>query len=123
MNSIDHEGNTYSMVYSDAYMGMFTYQAMLYGEYFWETLLIPVCFFFQGQDYSYRYFDGVLNPLLIRNMATSDEYLNRYMKSYGSIYYINRHTLKNAGIRLLFLVGRGYSLDRIYEDDPSSEWM
>jgi hypothetical protein len=38
MNSINHEGNTYSMVYGDAYMGMFKYRAMLYGENFWETL-------------------------------------------------------------------------------------
>ena len=50
-------------------------------------------------------------------------YLNRYMKSYNAIFYINRHTQKNAGIRLLFLAGRGYYLDRIFEDDPSSEWM
>jgi hypothetical protein len=104
MNSIAHEGNTYSIVYGDAYMGMFMYRVLLYGENFWETLLISVRFFFQGQDYSHRYFDGVLNPLLIRNMETRDEYLNRYMKSYGAICYINRHTLKNAGIRLLFSI-------------------
>jgi hypothetical protein len=30
------------MVYDDAYMGMFNYRAILYGENFWETLLIPV---------------------------------------------------------------------------------
>ena len=53
------------MVSGGADMGMFKYRAMLYGESFWETLLIPVRFFFQGQDYSDRYFDGVLNPVLI----------------------------------------------------------
>ena len=102
------------MVYGDSYMGMFTYRAMPYRENFWETLLIPVHFLFRGQDYSHRYFDGVLNPLLIRNMETRDEYLNRYMKSYNAIFYINRDTQKNARIRLLFLVGRGYYLDRIF---------
>jgi len=38
---------------------------MLFGENFWETLLIPIRIFFQGQDNSSRYFDGVLNPVLI----------------------------------------------------------
>jgi hypothetical protein len=38
---------------------------IMYGESFWETLLIPIRFFFQGQDSSDRYFDGVLNPILI----------------------------------------------------------
>jgi len=37
----------------------------LYGESFWETLLIPLRMFFQGEDNSYRYFQGVLNPILI----------------------------------------------------------
>jgi hypothetical protein len=36
-----------------------------------------------------------------------DEYLNRSMKSYGAICYINRHTPKNAGIKLLFLDSLG----------------
>lgn len=223
--SIANEANTYSMVSGDTYMGMFKYRAMLYGENFWETLLIPVRFFFQGQDYSDRYFDGALNPVLIimvpfafmnksfqkdkiffvlfaiffilmaffldqlriryilpaipflsiltvmgimnilnwsagktkplryfyagalllflvilggkniiylnnyfqnlqpikfiRHMETRDEYLNRHTKSYAAIRYINIHTPKNARIRLVFLAGRGYYLDRIYEDDPS----
>jgi hypothetical protein len=224
-DSIAHEGNIYSVVSGGADMGMFKYRAMQYGENFWETLLIPVRFFFQGQDYSDRYFDGVLNPVLIImvpfafmnksfqkdkiffvifsiffiftaffldelriryilpfipllsilavmgimniftwsagktrplrylyagaillslfilgaknviylnnyfqslqpvrficNMETRDEYLNRHTKSYDAIRYINRHTPKNARIRLFFLAGRGYYLDRIYEDDPS----
>jgi len=53
------------MVSGDAYMGMFRRRAMLYGENFWEILIIPLRFFFQGRDYSDQYFDGVLNPLLI----------------------------------------------------------
>ncbi len=59
------DGNVRSLVSGDAYMGMFRLRDVLYGENFWETLLIPVRFFFQGQDYSGRYFDGVLNPILI----------------------------------------------------------
>ena len=37
----------------------------LYGESLLATLLVPVRFFFQGQDFSARYFDGVLNPFLL----------------------------------------------------------
>ena len=65
LTGIASDGSTRSMVSGDAYMGMFRLREMLYGESFWETLLIPLRFFFQGQDDSGRYFDGVLNPLLI----------------------------------------------------------
>ena len=37
----------------------------MYGESFWETLMIPIRMFFQGKDNSYQYFQGVLNPILI----------------------------------------------------------
>jgi hypothetical protein len=46
-------------------IGLFQKRELMYGESFWETLLIPVRMFFQGQDHSDRYFDGVLNPILI----------------------------------------------------------
>jgi hypothetical protein len=65
INSVAPDGSARSIVSGDVYMGMFRLREMLYGEGFWETLLIPVRFFFQGQDYSGRYFDGVLNPILI----------------------------------------------------------
>jgi hypothetical protein len=38
---------------------------VMYGESFWETLLIPLRMFFQGEDNSYQYFQGSLNPILI----------------------------------------------------------
>jgi hypothetical protein len=38
---------------------------VMYGESFWETLLIPLRMFFQGQDNSYQYFQGSLNPILL----------------------------------------------------------
>jgi len=46
-------------------LGFFQMREVMYGESFWETLLIPLRMFFQGEDNSYRYFQGVLNPILI----------------------------------------------------------
>jgi len=43
----------------------FTLRKVMYGESFWETLLIPIRMFFQGKDTSYQYFQGSLNPMLI----------------------------------------------------------
>ena len=53
------------MVSADNHIGFFQMREMLHGESFLETLLMPVRIFFQGQDNSIRYFDGVLNPILI----------------------------------------------------------
>jgi Dolichyl-phosphate-mannose-protein mannosyltransferase len=46
-------------------VGFFKMREVMYGERFWETLLIPIRMFFQGKDNSYQYFQGVLNPILI----------------------------------------------------------
>ena len=43
----------------------FKIREVMYGETFWETLLIPLRMFFQGKDNSYQYFQGILNPILI----------------------------------------------------------
>jgi hypothetical protein len=43
----------------------FKMREAMYGESFWETLLIPIRMFFQGKDSSYQYFQGSLNPILI----------------------------------------------------------
>lgn len=55
----------YSMVSGQTSRGIFQFREMMYGESIWETLLIPIRYFFQGQDNVHRYFDGVLNPMLI----------------------------------------------------------
>jgi hypothetical protein len=46
-------------------INFFKMREVMYGETFWETLLIPIRMFFQGEDNSYRYFQGALNPILI----------------------------------------------------------
>jgi hypothetical protein len=223
--SIGSENGTQSMVTGDTYLGIFKAREILYGEGFWETLLVPIRFFFQGQDHSDRYFDGILNPILIilvpfafvirskyknrilfllfacfyifmaflldqlriryilpvvpvltiltvigliniYDLADSkiplfryfiifvtscfiivmisknilyinnyfksvaplnyvsgkesrDEFIQRHVKSYAAIKYINKHTSPQSKIRLILLAGRGYYLDRPYEEDAS----
>jgi len=46
-------------------ISFFKMREVMYGETFWETLLIPLRMFFQGKDNSYQYFQGALNPILI----------------------------------------------------------
>jgi hypothetical protein len=58
-------GNTNSLGFVHAHTSLFKTRGMLFGESIWEVLSIPVRIFFQGQDHSPRYFDGVLNPILI----------------------------------------------------------
>ena len=46
-------------------MPPFALRKLLYGEKWWEILLVPLRIFFQGQDDSPQYFDGKLNPALL----------------------------------------------------------
>jgi len=46
-------------------ISFFKMREIMYGESLWETLLIPIRMFFQGEDNSYHYFQGSLNPILI----------------------------------------------------------
>lgn len=45
-------------------MNHFSIRKFAFNEQWWETALIPVRIFFQGQDDTPKYFDGRLNPLL-----------------------------------------------------------
>jgi len=225
INHTTTQEGTYSMVSGDTYRGIFQMREMMFGESFWETLLIPIRYFFQGQDNNARYFDGVLNPILIilspfalmnksfirdklffisfsvffilmasfldqiriryilpivpilsiltvmglinilnwtmslsirlknfpavvllsifivimsknifyiknyyQNISpmsyilgkeSKDEFISRNDHSYPVIEYINRFTPENAKIRLILLAGRGYYLERTYEDDST----
>lgn len=44
--------------------GVFVTRKILYNETWWQALLLPIRFFFEGQDGHPRYFDGKLNPFL-----------------------------------------------------------
>ena len=220
------DGNTNSLALVHAHASLFKTRGMMFGESLWEVLFIPVRIFFQGQDNSPRYFDGVLNPILIlfvpfafmkkdkkiekllflnfsifiilialfldqirvryilpaipflailsvtgianilmwlkerknvifqiislsgliiivtvllslnviyiheyflkidpvRYLAkkeTRNDFIARHDGSYPAIMYINKNTPKDSGIRLILLAGRGYYLDRIYQEDRS----
>jgi 4-amino-4-deoxy-L-arabinose transferase-like glycosyltransferase len=43
----------------------FTARKILYNETWWQTLLLPIRFFIEGQDDNPRYFDGKLSPFLL----------------------------------------------------------
>ena len=219
------DGGTYSVASGYSHLGMFKIREMLYGESLWEILLIPVRIFFQGQDNSARYFEGVLNPILIifvpfafikkdmkieklfflyfsiffilitffldqirtryilpvipflviltvmglvnifewltareslsRKIYMSglvillialltmniiyikkyyfridptnyllkkesrEDFIIRHDSSHPAMMYINKNTPYDSRIRLILLAGRGYYLDRIYQEDPS----
>jgi len=224
-------GGIAPMIAGENRTGFFQMRELLYGENFWETLIIPLRMFFQGQDNSTRYFDGVLNPVLIilspfafarrsffrdklfflsfiiffvltvfflegkafgmdqivrymlpvipflsiltvmgminiwdwaikrsgplrsiviaaflaafilsisgnifymnnyyqkinpmrylSGMETRDEFIARHISSYDAMQYLNAHAPDNASIRLIFLAGRGYYLDREYSEGTS----
>lgn len=44
---------------------VFVSRKLLYNETGWQALLLPVRFFFEGQDDNPQYFDGKLNPFLL----------------------------------------------------------
>jgi hypothetical protein len=214
----------YSVVSGSVSRGIFQTREMLYGESFWQSLLIPLRYFFQGQDNSRQYFDGVLNPMLIvlplfafmkkdfqhdkiffavfavfflltatfldqtriryilpvvpvlvllsvtglmniyewaasrppvlKNLIyflsaavftalltlnglyvknyylsirpmnyvlgreSKDDFISRHHIGYPAVKFINAHTPKDAKIRLILFAGRGYYLDRLYEEGP-----
>ncbi len=65
ISGLPGQEGVYSTVAGVSQKGIFQMREMMYGESFLETLLIPIRYFFQGQDNNPRFFDGVLNPLLI----------------------------------------------------------
>jgi len=44
---------------------VFVTRKILYHETWWQTLLLPIRFFFEGKDDNPQYFDGKLNPFLL----------------------------------------------------------
>jgi hypothetical protein len=51
--------------YVETRLNPFAMRRMVYGESIWQTLLVPIRIFFQGQDDVPALFDGRLNPFLL----------------------------------------------------------
>lgn len=77
-NGINVEG-VYSAMSGETGGSMFRTRQLLWSESMWETLLIPFRFFLQGQDHNPRYFDGVLNPVLL--FAAPFAFINKKMQT------------------------------------------
>ena len=58
-------GSTHDIKKPKTEFGHFAVRKVIYGEKWWETLLLPIRIFFQGQDDNPKYFDGKLNPFLL----------------------------------------------------------
>lgn len=72
VQSLLHDGNTNQITAGEGLQQLstkgsqdLTSRQTLYGESFWQTILLPIRFFFEGQDDNPRYFDGKLNPFLL----------------------------------------------------------
>lgn len=65
---------------------VFANRKVLYQEHWWQTFLLPIRFFFEGQDGNPRYFDGKLNPFLFIlpffafTRKTTDKNIDKEMK-------------------------------------------
>ena len=86
----DGGASSVSFVHTNA--SMFWTRGIFFGESLWDILLIPFRIFFQGQDDSPRYFDGVLNPILIIFVPFAfikkDMKLEKLFFLYFSVFFI-----------------------------------
>ncbi len=57
-------GKIISTHYTGKQIGPMALRKYLYKETWWQTALIPIRIFFQGEDNNPKYFDGKLNPFL-----------------------------------------------------------
>jgi hypothetical protein len=69
--------------------------------------------------YIKNYYHNISPLSYILGIESKDEFITRHISSYPAIKYINTNTPDNARIRLVFLAGRGYYLDRIYSEGAS----
>jgi hypothetical protein len=90
-------------------------------ELFIYGLLIILTFLMaKNVIYLYKHFQSIQPANYILGKESRDEFISRHDRSYPAMMYINRHTPENARIKLILLSGRGYYLERIYDEDPNS---
>jgi hypothetical protein len=68
--------------------------------------------------YTINYYQNIGPMSYILGKESRDEFLTRHNSAYAAIKYINTHTPANAKVRLILFAGRGYYLDRAYEEGP-----
>ena len=91
-------------------------QQIFYLVAFTSVLVVMIGF---NAVYAKNYFAKIAPMDYILKKESRDQFIARYDGSYPAVRYINEHTQADAKIRLILLAGRGYHLDRHYEDDAS----
>jgi hypothetical protein len=69
--------------------------------------------------YAKNYFIKIAPVNYILQKESRDDFIARHDGSYRAVQFINKQTPANSRIRLILLAGRGYYLDRSYDDDAS----
>jgi hypothetical protein len=69
--------------------------------------------------YIHKYFLKIDPVKYLTKRETRDDFIARHDGSYPAMMYVNHHTPKDSRIKLILLAGRGYYLDRIYQEDRS----
>lgn len=69
--------------------------------------------------YAKNYFMQIAPVDYVVNKESRDQFISRHVANYPAVQFINRHTPENSKILLILLAGRGYYLDRPYEENAS----
>jgi len=69
--------------------------------------------------YAQKYFRKIDPVKYLIKKESRDDYITRHDSSYPAIMYINKNTSEDSSIRLILLAGRGYYLNRTYQEDRS----
>jgi hypothetical protein len=82
-------------------------------------ILIFVAFMIPNFLYLKNYYRSISPMNYVLGKESRDEFITRRHVGYSAMRYINSHTPKDARVRLILFAGRGYYLDRIYEEGPN----
>ena len=85
---------------------------------FLVVILLSIFIVFMSINFLYikNYYQNISPMNYVLGRESRDDFITRHNSGYTAIKYINTHTPENAKIRLILFAGRGYYLDRIYEE-------
>jgi hypothetical protein len=72
----------------------------------------------QNIFYIKNYYRSISPMSYVLGRESRDEFITRHNSGYAAIKYINTHTPEDAKVRLILFAGRGYYLERRYEEGP-----